>query len=156
MEAYGKIYPELLRDAPDVNRSNVQAAVDLVLLLQELGEDDSASTLAERTLPVLDRTPVLAVFGKSLLEVELHAILGNRNKAIEALSGIVELGWNSYVSPNNPNLSSISDDPEFLRLMDVIQERVDAELARVRQMEKDGRLARTPDELSRIDFDLEV
>ena len=124
------VYPELLLETPNVNRSNFQAAVDRVLLLQEAGETADASVLAERTFPVFDGAPVFATYGKFLLEVELHAILGDRDKAIDVLSTIVDSGWTAYVSPNNRNLSSIANDPAYLRLMDVIQQRTDAERAK--------------------------
>jgi len=154
VEAYRRIYPELLLETPDVNRSNFQAAVDLVLLLQEAGETAEASVLADRTFPVLDDTPVFAAFGKFLREVELHAILGDHDKAIEVLSTIVDSGWTAYVSPNNRNLASIANDPEYLRLMDVIRQRTDAERAKVREMEENGLLARTPEDLANIQFEL--
>lgn len=154
LDAYRNIYPELFHDVPNVNRSNLQAAVDLVLLLQEVGEATDASTLAGNTLPVLEITPVFAVYGKGLLDVELQAILGNRDKAIDALTAIVDSGWNMYISPHNLNLKSIADDPEYQRLMGVIQQRIHAELSKVREMEASGELARTPDELANIDFDL--
>lgn len=154
IEAYRGIYPELLLETPNVNRSNVHAAVDLVLLLQEAGETADASLLAERTFPMLDETPVFAAFGKFLLEVELHAILGDRDKAIAVLSTIVESGWTVYVSPNNRNLASIADDPEYQRLMGVIRQRVDAERAKVRDMEETALLARTPADLVNVQFEL--
>jgi TolB-like protein/Tfp pilus assembly protein PilF len=156
IEAYRSIYPELLLETPNVNRSNFQAAVDLVLLLQAAGETADASVLAERTFPVLDGAPVFATFGKFLLEVELHAILGDRDKAIDVLSTIVDSGWTAYVSPNNRNLSSIANDPAYLRLMDVIRQRTDAERAKVRDMEEKGLLARTPDDLVNVQFELEL
>ena len=154
IEAYRRIYPELLLEIPNVNRSNFQAAVDLVLLLQEAGQTANASALAERTFPVLDDTPVFATFGKFLLEVELHAIRGDRDKALDTLSAIVDSGWTAYVSPNNRNLASLANDPEYLRLMGVIRGRVDTERAKVRDMEANGLLARTPDDLANIQFEL--
>ena len=154
IEAYRRIFPELLLETPDVNRSNLQAAVDLVLLLQEAGETTEASVLAERTFPVLDDTPVFAAFGKFLLEVELHAILGDRDKAIAALSDVVGSGLTAYVSPDNRNLANIANDPEYLRLMEIVRGRVDAERAKVRAMEVEGLLARTPAELGKVRFEL--
>jgi hypothetical protein len=70
------------------------------------------------------------------------------------LSAIVESGWTAYVGPNNRNLASIADDPEYLRLMAVVRGRVDAERAKVREMEVKGLLARTPDELGKVRFEL--
>jgi hypothetical protein len=128
--------------------------VDLVLLLQEAGEMADASVLAERTFPVLDETPVFATFGKFLRGVELHAILGDRDKAIEVLSTIVDSGWTAYVSPNNRNLASLANDPEYQRLMEVIRQRTGAERAKVRDMEEKGLLARTPDDLANVEFEL--
>jgi hypothetical protein len=58
------------------------------------------------------------------------------------------------VSPNNRNLASIANDPEYLRLMDVIRKRTDAERAKVRDMEENGLLARTPEDLANIQFEL--
>jgi len=154
LDAYRGNYPELFLEMPNVNRSNLQAAVDLVLLLQEAGMPTEASRLADSTFPVLEKAPVFAVFGKFLLEVELHAILGNRDQAIDVLKDIVDSGWNSYISPHNLNLASLADDPEYQRLLSVIQDRADAELAKVREMEANGQLARTPDDLPNIEFDL--
>jgi len=58
------------------------------------------------------------------------------------------------VTPNNRNLASIVNDPEYLRLMEVIRGRVDAERAKVREMEEKGLLARTPDDLQKVRFEL--
>lgn len=40
--------------------------------------------------------------------------------------------------------------------MGVIQDRVAAELAKIREMERAGRLARTPEKLDGIQFDLSL
>ena len=60
------------------------------------------------------------------------------NKAIDVLSTIVDSGWTAYVSPDDRNLATLADDPEYQRLMEVIRQRVDAELAKVRDMERKG------------------
>jgi TolB-like protein/Tfp pilus assembly protein PilF len=154
LELYRDIYPELFLDTPNVNRSNLQAGVDLVLLLQRVGEPTDALTVADSTFPIFENIPRVAPRGRSLMEAELHALLGNRDNAINALAASVDAGWYMYVRPDNPNFASIANDPEYLRLMGVIQARVDAELAKVRYMEENGQLARTPEELHTIDFDL--
>jgi TolB-like protein len=157
LELYQEFFPELFLDRPNANRANLQVAVDLVHLLRRVGEEAEASKLADLTFPVLTEAPIKAgsTNGRGLLEVELYAILGERDKAIDALIEVVNSGWFTYQSPLNPapNLSSIADDPEYLRLMGVIQQRVDAELLKVRDMEQNGQLARTPADLVNITFD---
>ena len=58
------------------------------------------------------------------------------------------------MSPNNRNLASLANDPEYQRLMEVIRQRTDAERAKVRDMEEKGLLARTPDDLVNVEFEL--
>ncbi len=112
--------------------------------------------MADRMQSIVQEVSTGALFGRYVQEVEYHAIMGNRDKAIEALESIVESGWRIYVSPDDPNLASLVDDPEYQRLMGVIQSRVDEELAKVREMEANGQLARTPDELQSIEFELDL
>ena len=52
--------------------------------------------------------------------------------------------------------ASIANDPEFQRLMKVIQQRVEAERAKVSDMEEQGLLARTPADLTNVQFKLEL
>ena len=158
IDLYRENFPELFLDRPNVNRANLMAAVDLVLLLRRVEDDEGAQRVAERAFPILAETPLGSPFGKFLNEVELHAVLGDRDNAIATLREIVDSGWYQYQSPSNPNpnLASIADDPEYLRLMGIIQQRVEAELRKVREMEDAGKLARTPEDLPNIRFDLDI
>ena len=80
--------------------------------------------------------------------------LSGQNNAVDAVAG----GYTTYHDPLRPdrNFENIKDDPEFKRLMGIMQDRVAAELAKVREMEQSGRLARTPEELDGIQFDLSL
>ncbi|MCH8250650.1 MAG: hypothetical protein IH913_13720 [Proteobacteria bacterium] len=158
IEKYRDFYPELFRDSPDVTRANIGAAVDLVLLLKMTGQEHAYLSIAEASLDVIVTMPRMAATGIGLLDVELHAILGDRNSAIAALSAADDSGLLFYVDPGRhyPNLANIADDPEYQRLIGLIQDRVSAELRKIREMENAGRLARTPEELPNIVFDLSL
>ena len=154
VELYNHFFPELFGESPSVNRANVEAAVDLIRLDQFADIAGVSSVLAERSLDVLESMPRMAPAGKSILDVELHAIRGNRDAAVAAFAEALDSGWYRYLSPlrSYPNLESIADDPEFIRLLALNQQRVDQELAKVREMERNGQLARTPGDLPNIKF----
>ena len=130
----------------------------LVLLLKLSGQNSAVDTLAAGCFELMQTMPRMAIGGVGLQDVELHAMLGNRDAAIESLAEAVAEGYTMYHDPLQPdrNFESIVDDPEFKRLMGIIQDRVAAELAKVREMEQTGRLARTPEELEGIRFDLSL
>jgi tetratricopeptide (TPR) repeat protein len=156
VELYNNFFPELFGELPNVNRVNVEAAVNLIRLDQMADIAGVSSVMAERSLEVIKSMPRMAPAGKSILDVELHAITGNRDAAVAAFAEALDSGWYRYLSPlrSFPNLESIADDPEFIRLLARNQQRVDQELAKVREMERNGQLARTPEELPDIEFDI--
>jgi len=156
LDWYQKIFPELLQDDPDVNRANIMAAVDLALLLKMAGREDELLVLAEKSLDVMDSMPRMANLGIGLLDVELYAILGDRDSAIASLKEANDAGLIKHVDLglHYPNLASIAGDAEFQRVIGLIQERVRSELNKVRKMERAGQLAKAPEDLPNIVFDL--
>jgi TolB-like protein len=156
IDLYRQFYPELFRDSPGVNRVNIMAAVDLVLLLKMTGREDEYLSLAENSFELMDSMPRMAAMGIGLLDVELHAILGDRDAAIASLRAANDAGLVIFVDRERyyPNIANISGDPEYGRLIGLIQERVTVELNKIRELENAGRLARTPEELPNIVFDL--
>ena len=158
IDRYREHFPEFFLPEPAININSVWGAVDLALLLKLSGQNDVLDTLAKSCFDYMQTMPRMAILGMGLLDVELHAILGNRDAAIESLAEAVAAGYTRYHGPLRPerNFESIRDDPEFTRLMGIIQERVATELAKVREMEQAGELARTPEELPGVQFDLSL
>ena len=158
VDKYRQYFPELFLSKPNINSATISSAVDLVLLLKLSGQDSAVDTLAAGCIELMQTMPRMAFGGVGLQDVELHAILGNRDAAIEALADAIAEGYTMYHDPLRPdrNIENIVDDPEFKRLMGIIQDRVATELAKVREMEQAGQLARTPEELGGIQFDLSL
>jgi tetratricopeptide (TPR) repeat protein len=158
IERYREFYPMLFRDSPDVNRTNIMAAVDLVLMLKMTGQENAFLVLAKASLDLMKSMPRMAANGIFLLDVELYAILGDRDSAIESLRAANDAGLVFYLDSEQyyPNLAKIADDPEYQRLIGLIQDRVAEELRKIREMERAGRLARTPEDLPNIIFDLSL
>ncbi len=158
IDKYQQLFPELFLSKPNINYATISSAVDLILLLKLNGQNSAVDTIAAGCIELMQTMPRMAFGGVGLQDVELHAMLGNRDAAIEALAEAVAEGYTMYHDPLRPdrNFESIENDPEFKRLMGIIQDRVVTELAKVREMEQSGQLARTPEELDGIQFDLSL
>ncbi len=72
---------------------------------------------------------------------------GNQN-ALSALRQAIDEGWRSlwwYLLKQDPNLESLHDEPEFQAMVAEIEADMAAQLARVREMEKNGELEPIPE-----------
>jgi hypothetical protein len=75
--------------------------------------------MAAACFDVMQSMPRMIIVEIGVVDVKLHAILGDRDAAIESLRSAVDAGWVYYwLRPfeSNHNLESLSDDPEFTRL----------------------------------------
>ncbi|MCZ6536690.1 MAG: tetratricopeptide repeat protein [Gammaproteobacteria bacterium] len=118
---YRDRHPELLQESPKITIDNINAAADLALLLQQAGEADSADTLIDAGLSWYREKQVPGVHGylTNIVDVELLALHGEKNAALDALRQAVDGGWRWswpwYMS--NENLSSLKDEPEFQEII---------------------------------------
>jgi hypothetical protein len=80
--------------------------------------------------------------------VELYALRGDRERALTALREGAEKGirymWRFHLL-HNPNLKSIRDTPEFAAIVAEIEADMTEQLARVREMERNGELEPIPE-----------
>ncbi len=112
---YAEAFPALLaRQLPELTADNVGAAVDLAVVLQHTGEAQRADELLDQ----VDRyiraaaSPRMGVW----MDVEIHAIRGEKAKALAALREAESAGHRShwrYYRDINPALASIRNEPEF-------------------------------------------
>jgi hypothetical protein len=123
-------------------------ALDLASAYLQAGANDKANvllSLVESEFPHWDDGRGT---GFSFADVELHALRGEKEKALAALRVHAERGigssWRWQVL-YNPNLESIRDTPEFAAIVAEIEADMAEQLARVREMQRSGELTAIPE-----------
>ena len=135
-------------DDPKINRSNVDAAINLGLIMTSLGQSARAKLLLNRSLAYAESTTMPRLHRYAIAygipqQVQIYALQGKTEKALEALRQAVDYGWRGlwwYWLEHDPNLDSIRDEPEFQAMVVEIKADMAAQLARVRAMEASGEL----------------
>jgi hypothetical protein len=73
---------------------------------------------------------------------------GEKQKALAALRQAIDEGWRSmwwYLLKHDPTLESLHNEPEFQAMVAEIEADMAAQLARVREMERNGELEPIPE-----------
>ena len=144
---YGERFPELLDDEnPQINRSNVDAAINLGLIMTELEQPARAKLLLDRSLEYAESTSMPKLHWYPIAygipqQVQIYALQGETEKALQALRQAVDRGWRAfwwYWLAHDPKLNSIRDEPEFQTIVREIKADMAAQLARVRALETGG------------------
>ena len=132
-EQYRERAPGAFGENPVLTADDFSYAIDAILLLQYLGQDAAADRLVDAALAFYDRVNPKRIRGYDLgiSDVELLALGGQADLAIERLREAVDsgwlAGWHYYVFGRN--LDAIRERPEFLTLVAQLQERVAEEAA---------------------------
>jgi tetratricopeptide (TPR) repeat protein len=146
---YEESYPELLNEGdPMVAGSNWGAAIDLALVLSRTGEQEHADLLLNRSLQHIQTLPRLSQYGYGIADVRIYALQGEKRKALVALQRAIDEGWREfwwYYLKYDPILESLHDEPEFQAMVAEIEADMAAQLARVREMERNGELEPIPE-----------
>jgi len=137
---YEEQFPVLFNnDDPEIDRSNVQAAVDLSLIMTSLGQSERAQLLLDRSLDYVASTSMPRLHWYSVAygipqQVQIYALQGKTGKALEALRQAIDNGWRGlwwYWLEHDPNLDSIRDEPEFQAMVAEIKLDMATQLQRV-------------------------
>jgi TolB-like protein/Tfp pilus assembly protein PilF len=147
--AFENIAPELLNEhSPKLGSSNYRSAIDLALILSKLGEHERADRLLEGSLQYIQRIPRFGGSGFGIADVRIYALQGDRQKALSALRQAIDEGWRNfwwYDLKHDLNLESLHDEPEYRAMIAEIEADMARQLARVREMEKNGELEPIPE-----------
>jgi tetratricopeptide (TPR) repeat protein len=145
---YEELFPELLSErGPEVDLRNYPAAIDLALILSRTGEKEQADVLLERSLQQIQTRPRLGRRGYGIADVQIYALRGEKQKALSALRGAIDEGWGAdwWMWLRRPELESLHDEPEYQAMVAEIEADMAEQLARVREMERNGELEPIPE-----------
>jgi len=135
---------------PEVNDSNWNLAIEVAYILAEVGELERADNLLNKALLAIRSMPRLGYGGFRIGDVEIYALLGDKEKALSTFATAVEAGWRIswwLDTEANGNLTSLHDDSRYQAIVADIQSQMAEQLARVRQWEANGELASIPKSL---------
>ena len=134
-------HPDLFEPAPSIVPGNVQQAVDLAFLLQQVNDRDRAETLLRRVLDAYAqpgftrgsaRTVILPVRAEAL------ALLGEDRAALAELERVVDRGWRMqwrWETELNANFISLRDAPAFRRIIHRLETDVAGQRRRMQAVE---------------------
>jgi TolB-like protein/Tfp pilus assembly protein PilF len=148
-ERYASAYPDLLSSpVPRVDSGNFYRAIDLALVLQGTGELVRAKALLDGGELAIRPLARLGIGGYWLADVQVHALRGDRAKALIALRDAEMAGWRGpfwrYYRDIDPNLESIRDEPEFKAVFADIERDVERQRAELAARPKDAPLDPSP------------
>jgi tetratricopeptide (TPR) repeat protein len=145
---YEEIFPELLSERdPKINHRNFQSAIDLALILSRTGEQERADLLLDRSLQLIQSRSRFGRRGYQIADVQIYALRGETQNALSALREAIDEGWRAewWAWFQRPNLESLHDEPKFQAMVAEIEADMAAQLARVREMERNGELELIPE-----------
>ena len=158
-EKYAEAFPDLATTNLVVHERNVEAAVDMVLVLREMGKTDEASRVIDTAVSYIGSSPNSGFLSSDMMLAELHAMNGNKKSALASVRRAIDTDWIGYwldLPDQNPNLALIHGDPEYVAMMDEVKASLAVQLEQLRDLQQRGKLAARPDELSQIKFDLSL
>lgn len=147
VELYQDLYPDLYDDEPEVNDFSMWPARILAQAFIETGGQDQADRLLEAMLQPVVRSRKLQAGGwrSGIEDVQIYALQGRPEEALDALEEAVEAGWMYYSFSiwDDPSLDSLRDDPRFDELMERIRNNLAEERAWFEKHKDDPLPART-------------
>jgi tetratricopeptide (TPR) repeat protein len=146
---YEESYPELLNEGdPTIDDSNWMAAIELAPVLAKTGEQDRANLLLDRSFQFIQTYRRLDRGGYGIADAQIYALQGEKQKALSTLRQAIDEGWRDfwrYYLEHDSALESLHDEPEYQAMVAEIDADMATQLARVREMERNGELEPIPE-----------
>lgn len=123
---------------PEINRLNLNGAIDLAYLLLRTGEQDAANDLLNRCLSFAQSIPRLGWTGMMIADARIYALQGKTRESLEAFRVAIDEGWRTlwwYYAQFDPALESIREEPAFQAMVNELEADMATQLARLKQTE---------------------
>jgi TolB-like protein len=110
-----------------IDRFTVRQIVNLAFVHLRTGNVLRGNELLNAALPVVQSLPRFGMFGQGIRDVEILALLGRKEDALQALRAAVDAGFRSSILSStwileiNPFLDSIRDDSRFGAIVDELE-----------------------------------
>ncbi|MCH8334829.1 MAG: tetratricopeptide repeat protein [Proteobacteria bacterium] len=130
-----------------IDRFTVGQIVKLAYIQQREGDLTAGNEMLNATLPVVQSLPRLGMFGQGIRDVQILALLGKKEDALQALRAAVTAGYrcsissNSWLLENDPFLDSIRDDSRFAAILSELESLNGVMRSRVMEAEETGNWA---------------
>ncbi|GMR17445.1 MAG: hypothetical protein BMS9Abin32_551 [Gammaproteobacteria bacterium] len=127
-----------------IDRRTTANILRLAYIDKAMGNERRAYEMLTAMLPVVQSLPRLGTFGQGIREVEIYALLGRDEDALQALRAAVDAGFRSTLMQNNwplehdPYLQSIRTDARFTAMLREIRADIETMRINVEQAEADG------------------
>lgn len=147
LRRYKAAMPDLVGENPEINATNWRWAIEIANVLSKVGERERADDLLNKALVIIESRPRLGYRGFGISDVEIYALLGDKERALGLFDTAVEAGWRSSWWINtemNDNLALLHDDPRYQAIVADVQSQMTRQLSRVREWEANGELASVP------------
>jgi TolB-like protein/Flp pilus assembly protein TadD len=148
LSLYEQTYPELLKHDPKVHGSNWRVAIAVASVLSKTGEREQANLLLTRSLRHIQTLPRIGIGENWFADAQIYALQGDKQRALSALRRAIDEGWRldwRYSLKLDPSLESLHDEPEYQAMVAEIEADMAEQLARVREMERNGELEPIPE-----------
>jgi TolB-like protein/Flp pilus assembly protein TadD len=140
--------PLLAADAGTVvDRQTLHNAVKLAYIDMREGREREASGLLHDALALIRRFPRLGTYGYGIRDVQIYALLGRKEDALQAFREALDAGFRGSVFfdgwpvPLDPYLASLRDEPRFVAMTEELEQHLEDMRERVAAAEANGDLA---------------
>ena len=136
-------FPELLDDGLELSADDMDAALVFAAILHANGETHRRDVLLMAVEEQIAKMHRVHGIGYGILDVYVHAMRGDRNRAIAGLREAIDMGWRvDWPRPRNISwwslrndwkLEGLHQDPEFVEVVDELE----ADIRRQRESYED-------------------